>query len=153
MSSVLYRHYRKRIRRLLRSGTSSRGHGGQIQPFGSVAEGRQGGDPHGIRSKPSDGFPSATARYSCLVACPGSLLASLAEISITLGRVNLLPVPGLDGGQILFEPAQWARGISEEHSEMSVAGRVQGDVECGRVPGDRPAAGKRSRAEDECRRL
>jgi regulator of sigma E protease len=84
---------------------------------------------------------------------PGSLLAFLAEISITLGLVNLLPVPGLDGGQILFELTQWARGISEEHSEMSVAGRVQGDVECGRVPGDRPAAGKRSRAEDECRRL
>ena len=72
----------------------------------------------------------------------GSLLAFLAEISLTLGLVNLLPVPGLDGAQLLFELAQWVRGISEEHSEMSVAGRLPGNVECGRAPGDRPAARK-----------
>jgi len=68
----------------------------------------------------------------------GSMLAFLAEISLTLGLVNLLPVPGLDGAQLLFELAQWARGISEEHSEMHVAGRLPGDVECGRAPDDRP---------------
>ncbi len=73
---------------------------------------------------------------------PGSLLAFLAELSLTLGLVNLLPVPGLDGAQLLFELAQWGRGISEEHSEMSVAGRLPGDVECGRAPGDPPAARK-----------
>ena len=66
----------------------------------------------------------------------GSLLAFLAEISLTLGLVNLLPVPGLDGAQLLYELAQWARGISEEHSEMSVAGVSRGEVECGRTPGE-----------------
>jgi|ACXJ01.1.fsa_nt_gi hypothetical protein len=40
---------------------------------------------------------------------PGSPLVFLAEISITLGLVNLLPGPGLDGAQIIFELAQSGR--------------------------------------------
>ena len=73
---------------------------------------------------------------------PGSLLAFLAEISLTLGLANLLPVPGLDGGLILFELAQCARGISEEHSETPRAGGSGGAVECGRSPGKPPDAGQ-----------
>lgn len=49
----------------------------------------------------------------------GSALAFLAELSITLALVNLLPVPMLDGGRILFECAQWVRRVSEAHSDSS----------------------------------
>ena len=49
----------------------------------------------------------------------GSALAFLAELSITLALVNLLPVPGIDGGRILFELAQRVRQVSEAHSDSS----------------------------------
>lgn len=49
----------------------------------------------------------------------GSALAFLAELSITLALVNLLPVPMLDGGRILYELAQRARRVSEAHSDSS----------------------------------
>jgi regulator of sigma E protease len=37
-------------------------------------------------------------------------LAFLALISISLGVLNLLPVPVLDGGQIVFQSIEWAKG-------------------------------------------
>ena len=49
----------------------------------------------------------------------GSALAFLAELSLTLALVNLLPVPGLDGGRILFELAQRVRRVSEARSDSS----------------------------------
>ena len=49
------------------------------------------------------------------------VLAFLAMISINLGIVNLIPIPGLDGGKLLLNLIELVRGkpISEEH-EASV---------------------------------
>jgi regulator of sigma E protease len=55
----------------------------------------------------------------------GSALAFLAELSITLALVNLLPVPMLDGGRILYELAQRLRRVSEAHSDSSGPKRRQ----------------------------
>jgi regulator of sigma E protease len=37
-------------------------------------------------------------------------LSFLATVSISLGILNLLPIPLLDGGQILYQLAEWAKG-------------------------------------------
>lgn len=48
------------------------------------------------------------------------LLAFLAMISINLGIVNLIPIPGLDGGKSLLNLIELVRGkpISEEHEAI-----------------------------------
>ena len=37
-------------------------------------------------------------------------LGFLIVISLSLGFLNLLPIPILDGGQIMYQLAEWARG-------------------------------------------
>jgi regulator of sigma E protease len=39
-----------------------------------------------------------------------SFLRFLALVSISLGVLNLLPIPVLDGGQIVFQTAEWIKG-------------------------------------------
>src|SRR5690606_39009838 len=39
-----------------------------------------------------------------------AFLSFLAIVSISLGILNLLPVPILDGGQILYQAAEWIKG-------------------------------------------
>jgi regulator of sigma E protease len=39
-----------------------------------------------------------------------SFIGFLVLISLSLGFLNLLPVPILDGGQILFQAAEWVKG-------------------------------------------
>ena len=48
------------------------------------------------------------------------LLAFLAMISINLGIVNLIPIPGLDGGKLLLNLIELVRGkpISEDHEAV-----------------------------------
>lgn len=48
------------------------------------------------------------------------VLAFLAMISINLGIVNLIPIPGLDGGKLLLNLIELVRGkpISEEHEAI-----------------------------------
>ena len=48
------------------------------------------------------------------------VLAFLAMISINLGIVNLIPIPGLDGGKLLLNLSELVRGkpISEEHEAI-----------------------------------
>ena len=48
------------------------------------------------------------------------VLAFLAMISINLGIVNLIPIPGLDGGKLLLNLIELFRGkpISEEHEAI-----------------------------------
>lgn len=48
------------------------------------------------------------------------LLAFLAMISINLGIVNLIPIPGLDGGKLLLNLIELVRGkpISEDHEAL-----------------------------------
>jgi regulator of sigma E protease len=43
-------------------------------------------------------------------AGPGSFLTLLVLLSLSLGFLNLLPIPLLDGGQIVFQAAEWIRG-------------------------------------------
>ncbi len=50
-------------------------------------------------------FAGDTAR-----AGPGSFLTLLVMLSLTLGFLNLLPIPILDGGQVVFQVAEWIRG-------------------------------------------
>lgn len=43
-------------------------------------------------------------------AGPGSFVGFLVLISMELGFINLLPIPVLDGGQILFQTIEWVKG-------------------------------------------
>jgi regulator of sigma E protease len=49
-------------------------------------------------------------------AGPGHFLTLLVLLSLSLGFMNLLPIPLLDGGQIVFQAAEWIRGrpLSEQ---------------------------------------
>ncbi len=40
----------------------------------------------------------------------GDFLSFLAYLSISLGVLNLLPIPVLDGGHLLFYLVEWVRG-------------------------------------------
>ncbi len=40
----------------------------------------------------------------------GNFLGFLAIVSISLGVLNLLPIPILDGGQIVYQSIEWAKG-------------------------------------------
>jgi len=43
-------------------------------------------------------------------AGPAPYLTLLVLLSLSLGFFNLLPIPILDGGQIVFQAAEWIRG-------------------------------------------
>jgi regulator of sigma E protease len=43
-------------------------------------------------------------------AGPDSFLMLLVLLSLSLGFLNLLPIPILDGGQIVFQLIEWAKG-------------------------------------------
>jgi regulator of sigma E protease len=43
-------------------------------------------------------------------AGPGAFVGFLVLISLSLGFLNLLPIPVLDGGQIVWQLVEWARG-------------------------------------------
>lgn len=64
------------------------------------------------------GIYSQTAKVSAMGF--DYILAFLGMISINLGIVNLLPIPGLDGGKLLLNLIQLVRGkpISEEHEAV-----------------------------------
>lgn len=51
------------------------------------------------------GFAGDAAR-----AGPGSFLMLLVLLSLSLGLLNLLPIPILDGGQIVFQLVEWVKG-------------------------------------------
>lgn len=56
--------------------------------------------------------PINIAQYagSSASAGPDYFLRFLALVSISLGVINLLPVPVLDGGQIVYQSIEWAKG-------------------------------------------
>jgi regulator of sigma E protease len=53
-------------------------------------------------------------------AGPGEFLMLLVLLSLSLGFLNLLPIPILDGGQIVFQLIEWAKGapLSERTQVM-----------------------------------
>ncbi len=67
--------------------------------------------------------PINIAQYAGLTASEGFIyyLGFLALVSISLGVLNLLPVPVLDGGQIVFQLAEMAKG-----SPLSMQAQVLG---------------------------
>ncbi|MCU0977291.1 MAG: RIP metalloprotease RseP [Steroidobacteraceae bacterium] len=73
--------------------------------------------------------PINIAQYAGLSALGGIgyFLGFLALVSISLGVLNLLPIPILDGGQVLYQLAEIVKGrpLSEE---MQVAGQKAGVV-------------------------
>ena len=56
--------------------------------------------------------PLTIAEYAGKSADAGwvALLEFMALISVSLGVFNLLPVPMLDGGHLLYHVAEWLRG-------------------------------------------
>ena len=64
-----------------------------------------------VSTKNISGFISI-ARYSgdAVRAGANSFLMLLVMLSLSLGFLNLLPIPILDGGQIVFQVAEWAKG-------------------------------------------
>jgi len=56
--------------------------------------------------------PVSIAEYAGQSASAGvsSFLGFLVLISLSLGFLNLLPIPILDGGQILFQLIEWVKG-------------------------------------------
>ena len=43
-------------------------------------------------------------------AGPGAFVGFLVLISLSLGFLNLLPIPILDGGQVVYQLLEWAKG-------------------------------------------
>jgi regulator of sigma E protease len=56
--------------------------------------------------------PLSIAEYAGESAEAGasSFLSTLVILSLSLGFLNLLPIPILDGGQIVFQLAEWLKG-------------------------------------------
>ncbi len=56
--------------------------------------------------------PVSIAKYAGEAAARGfdDYIRFLAVISISLGILNLLPIPMLDGGQIVYQTIEWAKG-------------------------------------------
>ena len=67
--------------------------------------------------------PVSIAKYAGLSAVAGTsqFLKFLALVSISLGVINLLPIPMLDGGQIVYQTIEWLKG-----SPLSVRSQVIG---------------------------
>src|SRR5690606_16527021 len=53
-----------------------------------------------------------------------AFLSFLAIVSISLGILNLLPVPILDGGQIVYQVIEWIRGAPLSERAMAVGQQV-----------------------------
>ena len=77
--------------------------------------------------------PLSIAEYAGESAQAGfaPFLGFLVLISLSLGFLNLLPVPILDGGQIVFQLVEWLKGtpLSERSASARAAG---GDRAAGR---------------------
>jgi regulator of sigma E protease len=51
-------------------------------------------------------------------------LSFLAAVSISLGVLNLLPIPILDGGQIVYQVAEWVKGAPLSERAMVVGQQI-----------------------------
>ncbi len=71
--------------------------------------------------------PINIAQYAGLSALGGLtyFLGFMALISISLGVLNLLPVPILDGGQVLYQLAEMVKG-SPLSEDLQLAGQKVG---------------------------
>jgi len=51
-------------------------------------------------------------------------LSFLAAVSISLGILNLLPIPLLDGGQIVYQIAEWIKGAPLSERAMVLGQQI-----------------------------
>jgi regulator of sigma E protease len=51
-------------------------------------------------------------------------LSFLALVSISLGVLNLLPIPLLDGGQIVYQLAEWVKGSPLSERSMVLGQQI-----------------------------
>ena len=64
-----------------------------------------------VSTKNISGFVSiADIAGDAVRAGASNFLMLLVLLSLSLGFLNLLPIPILDGGQIVFQIAEWAKG-------------------------------------------
>ncbi len=77
-------------------------------------------------SKDNVGGPIAIAQFVGASAAQGVVvfIASLAMISISLGVLNLLPIPMLDGGHLAFYAVEWIRGKPLSDSVQFTAQKI-----------------------------
>ncbi len=70
--------------------------------------------------------PIQIAQYAGATAGLGlvAYLSFLALVSVSLGVLNLLPVPLLDGGHLLFDALEWLRGRPLSDSAQQVGQRI-----------------------------
>ncbi|HED18384.1 MAG TPA: RIP metalloprotease RseP [Gammaproteobacteria bacterium] len=70
--------------------------------------------------------PISIAQYAAYSASSGlsSFLKFLAVVSISLGVLNLLPIPVLDGGHLLYNLIEWLKGKPLSESAQQVGQRV-----------------------------
>jgi len=70
--------------------------------------------------------PIMIADYAGASAAAGltTFLGFLALVSISLGIMNLLPVPILDGGQIVFQIAEWLKGAPLSERTLALGQQV-----------------------------
>jgi regulator of sigma E protease len=54
----------------------------------------------------------------------GAFLSFLAVVSVSLGILNLLPVPILDGGQIVYQLVEWVKGSPLSERAMIVGQQI-----------------------------
>ena len=84
----------------------------EVWSFSSATLKSIGGMLTGAVSSNNIGGPIAIAQYASASADSGiiSFVSFLAMISISLGLLNLLPIPILDGGHLMFYFIEWIRG-------------------------------------------
>ena len=70
--------------------------------------------------------PIMIAAYAGETAAAGftTFLGFLGIVSISLGVMNLLPVPILDGGQIVYQIAEWIKGSPLSERAMIVGQQI-----------------------------
>ena len=54
----------------------------------------------------------------------GSFFNFLAVVSISLGIINLVPVPLLDGGQVVYQLAEWIKGSPLSERAMALGQQI-----------------------------
>jgi regulator of sigma E protease len=70
--------------------------------------------------------PITIAAYAGESAQAGlsAFLNFLAVVSISLGILNLLPIPLLDGGQVVYQLAEWLKGSPLSERAMAVGQQI-----------------------------
>ena len=95
-----------------RSRALARGADGGLEPHGVPgATVLAHGDGQGVAEEPERAVVDRPVRRRVgRRPAPASFLATLVLLSLSLGFLNLLPIPILDGGQIVFQLVEWLKG-------------------------------------------